>query len=212
VRSPIALRPVALSAPTEVHADASASGSKTYEVTPGFTGNLTNSVAGLVGVTPEAGTVATGPFDTAAPVDDAGTNKYSVVVPAGTKVARFSLDSDDDTADLDLFVYKGTTLVALSASGAADEEVTMLSPEAATYDVYVNGFTTPGGSTAYHQSNFVVGPATVGNATVTPNPAAVTSGTPTTLTANWTGLDPAKRWLGLISYVEASDVTLLSVG
>jgi hypothetical protein len=212
VRSPIAVRPVALSAPTEVHADASASGSKTYQVTPGFTGNLTNSVAGLVGVTPEAGSVATGSFDSAAPVDDAATNKYTVVVPAGTKVARFSLDSDDNTADLDLFVYRGTTLVALSASGAADEQVTMLNPTAGTYNVYVNGFATPGGITGYHQSNFVVGPATVGNASVTPNPASVTSGTPTTLTATWSGLIPAQRWLGLISYGEAGDVTLLSVG
>ena len=212
VRSPIAVRPVALSAPTEVHGDASASGSKAFQVTPGFTGSLTNTVAGLVGVTPVADSVISGPFDTAAPVDDAATNKYSVVVPAGTKLARFSLDSDDDTADLDLFVYKGSTLVALSASGAADEQVTLFSPEAATYDVYVNGFATPGGSTAYHQSNFVVGPGTVGNATVTPNPASVTSGTPTTLTANWTGLDPAKRWLGLIEYSGATDVTVLSVG
>jgi hypothetical protein len=195
-----------------VHGDASAAGSKAYSVTPGFTGSLTNTVAGLVGVTPVADSVAAGPFDTAAPADDAATNKYSVVVPAGTKLARFSLDSDDNTADLDLFVYKGSTLVALSASGAADEQVTLFSPVAATYDVYVNGFATPGGSTAYHQSNFVVGPATVGNATVTPNPASVTSGTPTTLTANWTGLDPAKRWLGLIEYSGATDVTVLSVG
>jgi subtilisin family serine protease len=212
VRSPIAVRPVALSAPTEVHGDASASGSKAYSVTPGFTGPLTNTVAGLVGVTPVAGSVATGPFDTAAPAVDADTQKYTVAVAEGTKVARFSLDSDDNTADLDLFVYKGTQLVALSASGAADEEVTMLSPAAATYDVYVNGFATPGGSTAYHQSNFVVGPATAGNATVTPNPASVTSGTPTTLTASWTGLDPAKRWLGLIEYSGATDVTVFSVG
>jgi hypothetical protein len=212
VRSPIAVRPVALSAPTEVHGDASASGSKTFQVTPGFTGSLTNTVAGLVGVTPVADSVISGPFDTAAPADDAATNKYSVIVPAGTKVARFSLDSDDDTADLDLFVYKGTTLVALSASGAADEQVTLLAPEAATYDVYVNGFATPGGSTAYHQSNFVVGSASAGNGTVTPNPASVTSGSPTTLTANWTGLDPAKRWLGLVEYSGATDVTVLSVG
>jgi hypothetical protein len=38
--------------------------------------------------------------------------------PASTRVARFSLDSDDDAADLDVFVYAvGTsTLVDLSAS------------------------------------------------------------------------------------------------
>ena len=39
VRSPITLRPVPVAAPAEVHGDASASGSKTFDVTPGFTGS-----------------------------------------------------------------------------------------------------------------------------------------------------------------------------
>ncbi|MEO7398029.1 MAG: S8 family serine peptidase, partial [Ilumatobacteraceae bacterium] len=85
VRSPIALQPVALSAPTEVPGAASASGSVDYDVTPGFTGTLDSSVAGLVGVTPIQDTVATGAFDTANPVVDADTKQYLVVVPTGTK-------------------------------------------------------------------------------------------------------------------------------
>ncbi|MDQ1625506.1 MAG: hypothetical protein QOJ49_1004, partial [Actinomycetota bacterium] len=212
VRSPIAVRPVGISAPTEVHGASSVSGSASYQVVPGFTGSLVSAVAGLVGVTPEAGSVVAGPFDTTAPVESAATKHYAVTVAAGTKAARFSLDSDDNTADLDLFVYSGGQLVALSASGSADEQVTMLNPAAGTYDVYVNGFSTPGGSTAYHISNFVVGSADAGNATVSPNPATVTSGTATTLTAAWSGLTADKRWLGVISYTGADDVTLLSVG
>ena len=58
----------------------------------------------------------------------------------------------------------------------------------------------------------MVGPTDAGNATVTPDPVAATVGTPVTLTAGWTGLDPAKRWLGVISYAGADAVTLLSVG
>jgi len=137
-----------------------------------------------------------------------------VVIPAGSKAARFSLDADDNTADLDLFVYQGTTLVGVSASGSADEEVTFLDPPATTLDVYVNGFATPPGtsSAAYQLSNFVVPTASAGNASVTPTPTPVTSGTPKTLTAAWTGLDPAKRWFGVISYSGATDVTLFSVG
>jgi subtilisin family serine protease len=212
VRSPIALQPVAVSAPTEVHGDASASGSEEFEVTPGFTGSLTSNVAGLVGVTPIADSVTTGEFDTANPVVDADTKKYSVVVPAGTSAARFSLDSDDDTADLDLFVYRGGTLVALSASGAADEQITMDNPAAGTYDVYTNGFATPGGSTAYHLANFVVPSTSAGNASVTPSPVSVTVGVPVPLTANWTGLDPAKRWFGVITYEGADARTYFSVG
>jgi hypothetical protein len=213
VRSPIALQPVAVSSPDEVHGDASASGSEEFEVIPGFTGELDSTVNGLVGVTPIADSVTTGPFDDVTPVPDADTKKYTVSVPADTPVVRFSLDSDDDAADLDLFVYNAEgDLVALSASGAADEQVTMDNPAEGDYDVYVNGFATPGGSTSYHLANFVVPVGPVGNATVTPDPATVTVGEPTTLTASWTGLDPAKRWFGVITYVGADAVTYFSVG
>jgi Fibronectin type-III domain/Bacterial pre-peptidase C-terminal domain len=212
VRAPIAVRPVAVATPSEVHAAASASGSVQYSATPGFTGTLTSSIAGLVGVTRVSDSVKSGAFDIDNPVADADTKVYHVSVPAGTAAARFSLDSSDDTADLDLFVYKGGQFVDLSASSAADEQVTLLAPETGTYDVYVNGFSTPGGSTSYGISNFVVPAADAGNASVTPNPACVTVGVPVTLTAHWSGLDPSKRWLGVISYAGADSTTLLSIG
>ena len=212
VRSPITLRPVGVAAPGEVHGDASASGSQDFDVTPGFTGDLSTTVSGLVGVTPIADSVATSAFDIDDPTPDAGTKVYQVAVPAGTRAARFSLDSDDNTADLDLFAYLDGELVALSASGSADEEITMTDPAEGTYDVYVNGFTTPGGSTSYHLANFVVDAGSAGNASVTPNPASVTQGEPTTLTANWTGLDPAKRYFGVINYTGTTSFTLMSVG
>ena len=172
------------------------------------------SVSGLVGVTPIADSVATGAFDTVTPVADADTKHYTVVVPAGTRAARFSLDSADDTADLDLFVYKGGTLVDLSASGSADEQVTMLDPAAGTYDVYVNGFATPGGSTSYGLANFVVPAADALNLTLSPNPVPppATLGDSATVTGTWSGLDPAKRWFGVISFAGSDVVTYFSVG
>jgi len=212
VRSPIALEPVTVSAPVEIHADASAEGSEDFQVTPGFTGTLNSSVAGLVGVTPVADSVTTGPFDIDNPVVDADTKLYEVSVPDGTRVARFSLDAGDDTADLDLFVYRDGEFVVLSASGAADEEITLIQPLAGTYQVYVNGFATPGGSTSYELANFVVGAGSAGNATITPSSVAVTTGEPVTLTVSWFGLDPAKRWLGAVEYENSDEVTLVSVG
>lgn len=212
VRSPIALRPVGVAAPQEVHADASGSGSEEFEVTPGFTGDLSTTVSGLTGVTPTADSVATSAFDADNPAVDAGTKVYHVDVPAGSRAVRFSLDANDDTADLDLYAYVGGELVALSASSAADEQVTLLDPPEGTYDVYVNGFSTPGGSTGYGLANFVVDAASAGNASVTPDPAAVTQGSDVTLTANWTGLDPAKRYFGVINYEGTTSFTYLSVG
>jgi hypothetical protein len=210
VRSPIALQPVAVSAPTEVVGDATSSGSEDFSVTPGYTGTLNTTLHGLVGVTPVAGSVASSPFDDVNPTPDAGTKVYQVVVPAATKAARFSLDAVDDTADLDLWVYLDGEFVDLSASGAADEEVTLLEPDAGTYSVYVNGFTTPGGATAYSLANFVVGAADLPNSSVTTG-VPVTVGTPVTLTASWTGLDLAQRWLGVVSYENSDDLTVLSV-
>jgi hypothetical protein len=162
-------------------------------------------------VTPTADSVAIGAFDITAPVADADTDVYHVVVPAGTRAARFSLDADSASDDLDLFVYKGgtNTLVDLSASGSGDEQVTLIAPEAGTYDVYVNGFAGVG---AYHISNFVVGTASAGNGSVSPNPATVTQGTESTLSANWTNLDPAKRWFGVINYTGFDVFTYFSVG
>jgi hypothetical protein len=214
VRSPIALEPVAVSAPSEVHADASASGSEDFDVVLGSLEPLAMSVSGLVGVTPIADSVTTGVFDINDPVADADTKHYEVVVPAGTKAARFSLDAADDTADLDLYVYLDGDFVDLSASGAADEQVTLLDPDEGTYDVFVNGFTTPGGSTSYGLANFVVPSTDAGNLSLAPNPIPPPAelGDSSTVTGSWTGLDPAKRYFGLISYDGSDVVTFFSIG
>ncbi|MFG2044018.1 S8 family serine peptidase [Dactylosporangium sp. NPDC048998] len=210
VRSPIALRPVAVKAPSDV-AGAISTGSTTFSVTPGSTGpSLGTSVAGMAGVTPVADSVAAGPFDTNNPVAGAGTKVYHVTVPSGTKAARFDLVSNDKTADLDMFVYRAGKLVALSASSSADERVTMTAPVAGTYDVYINGFSTPGGSTSYSISNWVVPNSDAGNLQVSDGP--ITAGVPVPVTATWTGLDPAKRYLGVISYAGATNVTFITVG
>ena len=90
--------------------------------------------------------------------------------------------------------------------------MTFLAPVAGTYDVYINGFSAPATGAAYDLYSFVVPTGPAGNLTVTPNPATVVGGTPTTLTAAWTGLDPTKRYLGVLSYSGATDQTLVSVG
>jgi len=85
-------------------------------------------------------------------------------------------------------------------ASAADEQVTLFAPAEGTYDIYVNGYATPRGGAGCSLTNFVVGPASAGNATITPDPASVTIAGDLTLTVTWSGLDAAKRWLGVISY------------
>jgi hypothetical protein len=212
VRSPIALQPVAVSAPTEVHGTG-ASGSASYDIVQGALEPLDLSISGITAATSVADSVATGAFDIDNPAADADTKHYEVTVPAGTAALRLSLDSADNTADLDLFVYQDGTLVDLSASGSADEQTTAVDPEAATYDVYVNGFSTPGGSTSYNLYTFIVPSADAGNTTLSPNPvpAPAALGDPAEVTATWSGLDAATRYLGVIHYAGSDVVTLLSV-
>lgn len=221
VRSPIAVEAVTVSAPSEVEAPISDTGSVDLDVIAGFAGALDPTLHGLVGVEPISDSVTTGTFDINAPTPDADTKHYTVDVGEGAFAARFSLDSLDDTADLDLFVYKDGQFVDLSASGAADEEVTLLDPQPGTYDVYVNGFATPGGTTSYGLANFVLPPGDLDNSGIAPDEAAVQVGEPVTFTASWSDLDVTKRWLGVITYagtptgggtVEADTVTLLAVG
>jgi len=108
--------------------------------------------------------------------------------------------------------FKDGQFVDQSATGSADEEVTLLAPEAGTYDVYVDGFATAVAGTAYDLYDVVVPDSDAGNLTVTPATQPITSGTPVSLNAAWTGLDPAKRYLGVVSYSTSDDVTLVSVG
>ena len=153
MRIPVAVRPVALAAPAEL-AGSGTSGSTAYSVTPGFSGTLTSTVTGLVGATPAAGPVAAGALT---PTDSATTKVYTVTVPAGPTLARFDLDATNDGDDLDLFVYRGATLVGQSASASGDEQVTLDDPTAGTYTVAVNGYETSAGGGSFAYTGWVLG-------------------------------------------------------
>ncbi len=206
VRIPVAVRPVAIAAPSEITGTGS-EGSVDFSVTPGFTGNLDTSVTGLVGATPVAGSVVNGPF---APAETAATKAFTLVVPAGTKVARFDVDASGATDDLDLYVYQAGKLVDLSASAAGDEQVTLTDPAAGTYTAYVNGYDTANGG-GFSYTQWAVPGVDVGNVTVTDNVNA-TLATPVTLTARWSGLDATQRYFGFIGYAGAADRTMVSIG
>jgi subtilisin family serine protease len=209
IRIPVAVRPVAVSAPVEIFGTGT-SGSQSFTVTPGFTGTLETSVSGLTGATPTATSVTTGPFDLDAPAVNAGTKSYTLVIPAGTPLARFDVDAVSPTDDLDLYVYKDGEFLTYSASGSADEQVTLHDPEAGTYTAYVNGFATGGGG-GYSYTQWAVPAGPVGNLTVDDG-VPTTVAVPVELTAEWTGLLPGLRYLGFIEYGTGPERTIVSIG
>ncbi len=217
VRIPVAIRPVAIAAPAELSGSI-ADGSTTFSVTPGFDGSMMTSVTGLVGATPQAGSVATGEY--VATVVSAATKSYTLEVPAGVTLARFDVDATSDLDDLDLYVYRRDSagalqIVDVSASAAGDEQVTLRAPEPGTYVAFVNGYDTGQGG-AYTHTAWALESANSGNLTVTPSPATATLATPLSLTATWSGLTAGQRYLGWLGYTGpdglAADITVVSVG
>jgi hypothetical protein len=193
VRSPIAVRPVAVSVPGEAAVPSNtSSGQKRIAGKAGFTGQLNLGVTGLQGSTPQQGSVAQGSQTT---VDN-------VTFPKGTKVARFDLNATDNTDDLDLYLYLNGSPVAASATSSADEQITLSNPPAGlTVQVVVVGFADHnGGGIPFTYTGWNVRKGNQGNLTVTPQSQQVTVGRRFRYVAKWSGLDLSKRYFGYVSY------------
>jgi len=202
VRIPLVIRPVALAAPASV----SGTGAPiSYNVTFGYTGTFTATARGLVPAATSPGNVADDPTDSFVR-GGPGTTSFSVVIPAGTTHARFSLFNEftDGADDLDLYVFRGTgttggTLVGVSAGGTTAEEVNLLNPVPDTYTVWVHGFATEGPDANFTLFTWVLGSAAAGNMTVSA-PASATQGTTGAINLTFSGLGPATKYLGSVAY------------
>lgn len=203
-RLPVALQPVAVSAPAQVSGTGT-SGSTTYDLTAGTSGAFTASSAGLVPATTQRGEVRQG--------GDAA--QYPVDVPAGTPLARFGVDADSEQSDVDLYVYRvvdgAAVLVGVSGTGSGDEEVTLTAPEPGRYVAQVQPYADPAGagSSPFTFSSWVVGGPTE-NFRVEPSSRTVTAGKPFSLTATWQGLTAGRAYLGWVRYPGGSG-TVVSV-
>lgn len=150
VRSPLTVRALEIAAPAEV-TDLRAVGTKVMSIGTGYDGTSGGSTAGLVPAQRVSSRIATGDLQC-----------FGVDVPAGALHARFALYNADtsggERSDLDLYVYRGDTLVGLSGTGSADEVVDLSNPVPGRYDACVDGYAPLGGSAAYGLSTFVVRP------------------------------------------------------
>jgi subtilisin family serine protease len=198
VKSPVVLRPVALAAPAEVSSNG---GAINYQVQFGYNGSFTAKPRGLVPSVVVGGTVNDDPGDNFT-LNGPGTVKIQVTIPSGITYARFSLFAADSNAgsDLDLYVYQGTTLKALSGSPTADEEVDFVNPAAGTYDIWVHGFATAGGApTPFKLNYWLLGGTSAGNVTVSA-PGSATLGATGNIGLTFGGLSGQTKYLGSIVY------------
>jgi hypothetical protein len=127
-----------------------------------------------------------------------------VTIAAGTTYARFSLFETDVTpgSDLDLYVYRGTTLVGVSGTGTSNEEVDLVNPAAGAYTVYVHGFAVATTS-PFKLYSWLLGSAAAGNMVVTAPTTATVGGTGT-IGLTFNSLAAATKYLGSVAYSGAA--------
>jgi hypothetical protein len=215
VRLPIAVRPVSVRAPAEV-SGTGVTGQVDVPIVAGFTGNLDVGVTGLAKAQSFNGTSTniTPGFD--------DTQYFCVQVAGGSKAARFSLDAANNAADMDLFVYTAadaaceqlTDVAGQSATGSADEQITLEAPEPGYYLVEVDPYTAaPGEPTLSWRLDFYdVSPANQAGAfQAVPDPVPVTNNRQTSFAATWSGLAASSRYLGVLEYAGALAPTYVSV-
>lgn len=200
VRSPIAVNPVAVAAPTDLVVSGT-EGSQTFEVVPGASGTMTSVVHGLVPAsTQQVSVTSDGPEGGAGIAD----RVVPVTIPAGAAVFRVEVWEDEWTpAGLDLDLYLATAsgqVVAQSAAGGSDESITLVDPTPGDYLVAIDYWDGAAGDVATGPLHTYAPVGDEGNLDVTPSPVAVVSGVPVELTATWSGLEAATRYLGAIGY------------
>ena len=212
VRSPLVAQPVTITAAADVSGEGVA-GAIEVEVTPGGTGDIALATTGL-----SLGEHLRNPRGPRSPYSGTGTTgdsvEYTVEVPEGAELARFDLDSIDDSADLDLFVYlldsRGAPVEGwFSATGAADERVDLVAPTAGTYEVVADVYSAAG-EVSWNLTATSVVP---GGAPLALDPAVIAGeqGVTTTYTASWSGLEPSSTYLGIVRYGETGAATVVTV-
>ena len=134
---------------------------------------------------------------------------YTTTIPAGTTSFRATIGSPSDpAADLDLFVYQCSdascatrTRVGQSADGDSEESVTLANPAAGTYQVDVDGFNVPAGTTTYNYVDVFQNP-TLGSVSVTdsnaPRPGGASWTVPGSVTAGAIP-EPGRVLLGAVN-------------
>lgn len=208
VTSPVAVRPQALNAPADAaFTSAGPDGSGSYDVISGTNTPIQMTLEGLSKA--ETADIELVPGGSAN-ANNASNAVKDVVVPEGATAARFSVRSDDPTADFDMFLITPAGTVEQVATSDASETFVLEDPAPGTYRIIANLYSSVDNRATSGTIEGVALGANEDNATLTPNPLALANGTTGAVTLNWTGLT-AGSYVGRVSYAGSSAITYVSV-
>lgn len=223
VRSNIALRPVAISAPTEV-SSFGGSGTESFAVDFGYDGTYNPFVHGLNLPFVQDGFVDNDPTKTFSPnLNGNGATGHVLEVGPNQLYLRISLFDEftDGEDDLDMYVYYcgldglWCTPIGESGSPTSEEELNDYQPLEGVYNVYVHGFQTDqvsGGAGAFYQLVYwtIGNVEDRGNMTAT-GPALVSAGTTSDITIDWSALVSNTIYLGGVSHHTPDGLSELTI-
>ncbi len=212
VRSPIAVRATLFNAPASV-TGSGASGSGSFDVTFGYTGSYAAAPHGLTPATVTSDNVLQDPDQNFDPGDGfSNLHQFSL---SGAALFRIAMppEATEPNADLDIFVFDPDgNFAAASTSGGTNELIDIVLPMDGTWNVWVHGWSAPGGDSNYDMWTWAVPLASGGSLSVDAAPSSATLGTVGTVDYSWSGLGTGSIgdwYVGAVSHT--GDVGLMGL-
>lgn len=211
VRSPIAVRAVAIDTPPVVTGEGT-DGTVTVPVTFGYEGEYAATAHGLVPATVTDGSVGQDPDQTPfTPDDGAGLTSHEFTVSEAA-IARWRLVEGTANVDLDVFVVgPDGEQVASSTNGGTNEVVTLTLPASGEYTVHVHGWQTGGATIAYGLESWIVPLATDGSLEIDSAPTAATIATSAEVVASWSDATEGVDHLGAVAHRRGGELLGLTM-
>lgn len=220
VRSPIAVNAAAIEVPAAVSGTGT-DGTLSFDVAFGYTGAYEAQAHGLAANSPLVGTVGQDPDQDFDPSDDGNGATANELIVTDASFLRITLGTDDlvpadPNIDLDLYLYLGDQLVAISGAGGTDELIELEAPENGTYTLYVHGWGIPGSGTVDYSVNTWAVPSAAGGGSLSilSAPTEATLSSTGTVEIGWAGLDAGATYLGAVTHHDGSGqvgMTLVNV-
>jgi subtilisin family serine protease len=202
VRSPIAVKGALFSAPAEI-SGSGGDGSASFDVSFGYTGFYEAAAHGLEPATVTSDNVLQDEDQTFSTDDVAsgGANLHQFTL-SGAAFFRIAMppEATEADADLDIFVYGPNGEEFESTAGGTNELIDILLPADGTWEVYVHGWSAPGGDSDYDMYTWVILAEPGGNMTIDSAPTSATLGATETIDVSWTGATLGEWHLGAVSH------------
>jgi subtilisin family serine protease len=217
VRSPIAVKASELDFPAEIQGSGE-TGSASFDIKFGYTGDYDAASIGLVPATPEPDVVEQDPDQNFSRTD--GFSNDHPISLTGAAVLRVALPaaSTETNADLDIYLFNPSGVqVASSTSGSgSDEMITIHNPVDGTWHLWVHGWQTIGADSPYtlYVFDLPASPEDAGSLVIDSEPPDATIGSTQTIDVSWTGATAGQWWLGAVTHKRGTTVmgrTLVNV-